>query len=590
MNGSNRISSSKPLNTALVYPTRPEPPVSSEPLAQRHAAVGNKRPPAVTGSADHSPNKRPRAVSPASRWTVAAPTHVVPPPFFEPALDAAAALEPDWSSALFNEPLDHFFPPSVEFDLPDADDVGALGCDTPLELLTTPSGSSKNGTDDAANKAAQPSASTQQNALTPQSAAVTLITTPEVMARVHSSTVAARVIKGRLSLSDLELQSHRDIIIEWHAQEPQKSLSSVIRFLIYLEKLGLDWNTLRGNMNNPRPIDLETHVNTAIRDKKTSRELRSMLNKHYGLRLHGHTSIRPTWKPTWPENLDLIESKKYNKALQRQPKEISNLSVLLGYLESKNILWSVVSKPESNDYQRRPMALELLINFAIENGDIVPSTIRHINKLFNLTLKAPFSGLYKLAEHTLLIDDLPRDVSNKYQKSIGIFLAHLEHLKTCWSEEIKMMAGNNRKSTPRLEKIIDTAIHSRLISLNTRESLNFAFGLELKGQDSYDIPEHLELLEMVPKKLENGEPNNYRQCISNFLSRLERQGTRWSVVCAPSPGGDPRRPMALEALVTQEMAAGAESSTRAALNHEFGLQLRTPTGTVTVSRLRIPNT
>jgi hypothetical protein len=559
MNNLNRAASSKPLNATLIDPAMPERLASSEPWAQGQAAVGGKRPPSVTVSAD-SPNKRPRVASPASRWTGAAPANVAPPQFFEPVLNAAAELEPDWSSALFNEPLESFLPDRVLLDSPGADDVDAFAVDAaPLELLSALSDSPKNGIDEATHQATHKAA-------------------------------ACTIKKGIPDLSDLKLQSHRELIIELHAREQKTSSTPVFRFLVYLEQLGLDWNTLRGDMNNLRPISLETHVNTAIRDKKVPRESRATLNKFYGLRLHGQTAVRPTWKPTWRAHLDLIESKKPLMPSQRERTKMSVLSGLLGYLEFKNISWDEISQPEPHEHSKRPIALEIFINTGISNGEIDIRAIGDINKMFNLILKAPSYGLYKLPEHTNLMESSPDDLSKKYKQSIVVFLAHLEDLKTCWSEVTQVRAGESGKSTLRLEKIIDTAIHSGLVSSNIRESLNLAFGLKLKGQSFYDIPEHAQLLERVPKKLENGGPNKYYLCISNFLTRLERQGARWSVVCAPSPGDDPLRPMRLEALVAQEIAAGASASTRAALNYELGLQLRGPAGGVTVSRSRAPKT
>jgi hypothetical protein len=578
-------SGSNPQPPRWSRPTTPERPDELSVVeAPAPVAVGDKRPPAMAFVAENSPNKLRRLALPAKRWAGAPLSQA---PSLQPSTPAPDAPEMglDWSDPVFNEPLAPSGPHGVQFDLPSVDSLDAFLGDPALCVLTPPpwclfeDSEAHEVTHEVTCEAAQ---NAVENTLAPHPP------TPAVATEPVSTVVTRRPTKPTFNLVSPEDSRHRDIIAELRTR-PQKTIgvSLVLRFLVYLEQIGLHWDTLREDEINLRPLNLENHVNKVIKDKEIANGLRSALNTLFGLRLHGDKLIRPAWKPKRREHLDLIASKTPKNPSPQEKREMANLAGLLGYLEFKNISWQAIAKPKPDEYPQRPLELEDFINNALFDKQIDKLTIKNINKIFNLRLKTPSQGLYKLPEHTHLMEELPAEIEECDRSNVINFLAYLERIKTCWSQETQVAVGQNKKRPVILEETVQVAMDSLcLISLRTRESLNKAFGLELERRILCNLPEHLELLRVLPRIFDNGDTNYNRQYILMFFAHLEGRRTQWSTVRTPAPGDNPLCPTLLEAAVTEAIATGAHASTRAALNQEFGLQLRGPVDEVKASKKR----
>jgi hypothetical protein len=532
MTGSPRIpSSSNPAFLRWSPPSTPEQPLSPRLLPQHPAEVGLKRPSALAFEAEHSPNKLRRLASPASRWHAQVPTDFA---LVQTDADAAttAALGTDSLPIdLLDDPQHavwaHPFTANVDVD------VDAF-LDDDLGLVSDP----HSATDE--------------------------LTAPETGLHAGQGLGPA----STLSEAHLNVISHLSA-----AGHEALDTALVTKFLAYLTRLNLDWDTLRGDTRQRRPLALEVEVNTAINKKKMELVLRVVLNRVYGLRLRANNGARLGWTPKQPAHLKVLEQDAIKTASRPYVVIVSNL---LGYLEDQDMDWHVISQPKPHDHQQRPLALEDWIAKAIADGELDSKTRAIVNRLFNFLLKPPSADNYILSEHTELVKQYSEKLVGKLKSNTVCFLSYLETIGSCWSHEVECLPCNvNPKRPIRLEDTVNHASSTaagKLISSETRSSLNKVFGLELESAVfcKPKIPEHIELLERISGRVSA----TYKKIILRFFVRLEKEGTLFSNLTRLKPGDIQSQPSNLEAMVNGFIESGqSDKALRTVLNTAFGFRL-----------------
>ncbi|WLG48030.1 hypothetical protein [Pseudomonas sp. FP1740] len=252
----------------------------------------------------------------------------------------------------------------------------------------------------------------------------------------------------------------------------------------------------------------------------------------------------------------------------------AKISQFLRHLEHQGQHWSALA-PAAGD--RRPAALEAVVNTAIQEKRLDPGTRAALNLGFNLALLAP-SGRVRLkpllAEHQTVMAQLPESLDRRQRSSISRFLCHLEQQDQLWSalapaaEEVRPAA---------LETAVNTAMQHHGLDEGTRAALNQGFNLVLQGPSGYvrlapALPEHQTVIAQLPQTFDH----RYRSYISRFLYLLEQQDQLWSAL---APAAGEKRPAALEAAInTAIQEKRLDPGTRAALNHGFNLALVGPSG------------
>jgi hypothetical protein len=534
------LSSLRPLSpggSPLAMPALPEP------RSPAHAPVGAKRPPSVALDAEHSPNKLRRVASPLNRWAGETPM---------PAAAHTDALTLGEEQGLFDEVLAHDLDPLQ-----------------PQQLLSDPF---------AANADPCVFAGDELGLLTgphpPEP-------DPELVMRelvIQQAVARATALQNSVQITGSE---HQNMVLNLClGHHKLAEITFVLKFLAYLESCQLNWATLRGDLSNPRPLELENQVNAAINKKKVSSGMRPALNQIYQLRLQGNCGIRPVWVPKQAAHLKFLAEK---IPLTASKAEMSSVSGLLGCLEAENIEWHMISQPVVGEHPRRPLALEAWMNTAIAKQKLQSRVRTDVNKLFNLLLKTACCARYKLPEHTDLMDQLPENISGAKKSKVRCFLLYLERIESCWSHQIELPQGVvDSKRPPRLEKTVNFATSGECetpLSRETRTSLNDVFGFDLKSSTHHEpkLAEHKELLESIPVFLENNKKNRYRNYISRFFFLLEEQNKSLSNLRKVMPGEQEKRPLELEKMVNYFITYGRVNiGLRASLNRIFDLRLRGP--------------
>ncbi|WLG43194.1 hypothetical protein [Pseudomonas sp. FP1740] len=343
--------------------------------------------------------------------------------------------------------------------------------------------------------------------------------------------------------------------------------SAISRFLRHLEQQNQRWSALAPAAGEEHPAALEAVVNAAIKDHGLNIATRTALNHGFNLLLLGPSSqIRLA--PGLPEHQTVMAQ--LPKILDRSHR--SCISRFLCHLERQNQRWSALAPAAG---EKRPAALEAVVNAAMQHHGLDPSTRAALNNGFNLALVAP-SGRVRLApllaEHQTMMAQLPQTLSRSYRSNISRFLCHLEQQNQHWSA---LAPAAGEEHTAALEAAVNTAIQDHGLDENTRAALNRGFNLTLVGPSGRvrltpGLPEHQTVMAQLPESLSSA----YRSNISRFLCHLEQQNQRWAAL-APAAGEE--RPLALEAAVNTAMQHhGLDESTRAAINRGFKLKLKAP--------------
>jgi hypothetical protein len=562
MIGSPQIPSNQQLSR-LSPPATPERLLLPEPLDLSDlpepwlpglAQVGAKRPPSVALDAEHSPNKLRRVASPLSRWAAEASTA---------AAAHANVLTFGENDASFDDVLAHDHDPlQSPHPLPDSFAAEADPCvflDDELDMVSHPH-----------------SAQDEPQAVIGE-------TEPSSPLAIDAPQVQQAPRRPPLALEDLTQAAHRDLITDMRAQ-PQKSLqaSVMLRFLHHLESLGLDWHTLRGDTSELRPLELETQINAAIKNRLVCFKLRNGLNRIFNLQLRGENGIRPNVPPKAEAHLRLLDE----LSATATRAEVRLISSLLGCLEAHGEEWHVISQPLPSDHPKRPLALEARMNKAAKDRQILSTVRATVNKLFGLVIKKPRSNNYKLSEHTELMGQLPANLNRRDKAKIVSFLIYLENIKSCWSHEIELLPGAiDPKRPKRLEETVNfassgtgiPAIHSE-----TRGVLNKVFGLELRDATScyVTVAEHINALKDIDMSISRNPID--KRVIRRFFLYLEREKKLFSEVKKINWLDAEKQPSALEKMVNELIDDGYfNNGLRAALNNLFDLRLRGPSGRYT---------
>jgi hypothetical protein len=190
-------------------------------------------------------------------------------------------------------------------------------------------------------------------------------------------------------VSELKNDGHKLLMQDLSKDLSRQIRSYIKRFLLHLETQGKNWADVRAcGPNDPdnRPTELEVQVNKGISQTVLPPHTRSALNTAFGLNLqsdkHGVTPVQDA-------HLRLLESlpadlKKRNHAY---------VSSFLRQLETppQETNWATVSAygPNDNPDDRRPAALEALVNRGIKEGRWAEEVRPAINDAFGLKLLGP---------------------------------------------------------------------------------------------------------------------------------------------------------------------------------------------------------
>ncbi|WLG43190.1 hypothetical protein [Pseudomonas sp. FP1740] len=363
------------------------------------------------------------------------------------------------------------------------------------------------------------------------------------------------------------LPEHQTVMAQLPKTLDRSYRAKISRFLCHLEQQDQRWSTLAPAADEKRTAALEAAVNTAIKDHGLDQNTRAALNQGFNLTLVGPSG--------WVRLKPLLAE--HQTVMAQLPQSFdhryrSYISRFLYLLEQQDQLWSALAPAAG---EKRPAALEAVVNAAMQHHGLDPSTRAALNNGFNLALVGP-SGQVRLApvqpEHQTVMAQLPKSLSSAYRSNISRFLCHLEQQGQLWSA-LAPAAGDRRPAA--LETAINTAIQEKRLDPGTRAALNHGFNLALVGPSGRPQltpvqPEHQTMMAQLPESL----GRSYRYCISRFLCHLEQQDQRWSVL---APFADDIRPAALEAAVNTAIKDhGLASHTRAAINRGFMLKLKAP--------------
>ncbi|WP_168991665.1 Ulp1 family isopeptidase [Paraburkholderia sp. UYCP14C] len=251
----------------------------------------------------------------------------------------------------------------------------------------------------------------------------------------------------------------------------------------------------------------------------------------------------------------------------------SLIKLFLCRLEQQDRTWSQLVPAGTTD--RRPAALEQVVNAGIRDHGLHASTRAALNRAFRFCLQGE-SGIVQLAPvqpvHTALMGALPQGLSNQYRSHINRFLCRLEQQDRTWSQLVPTGTTDPRPAA--LEQAVNAGIRDRSLHASTRAALNQAFRFGLQGESGIVQlapvqPAHTVLMGALPQ----GLGRVYRSRINRFLCHLEQQGRTWSQL-VPA-GHTDARPAALEQAVNAGIRdRSLQSSTRAALNQAFRFDLQ----------------
>jgi hypothetical protein len=96
----------------------------------------------------------------------------------------------------------------------------------------------------------------------------------------------------RTEVQYLRSAVHQQMVMDLPLGMTRGDLPNIRNFLNVLERNGQEWQLLRGEANNTRPLPLENAVNAAIRNG-ANEGIRRSINRVYGLELRGFSGRRP---------------------------------------------------------------------------------------------------------------------------------------------------------------------------------------------------------------------------------------------------------------------------------------------------------
>jgi hypothetical protein len=340
--------------------------------------------------------------------------------------------------------------------------------------------------------------------------------------------------------------------------------SNISQFLHHLEQQDQRWSALAPAAGEKHTAALEAVVNTAIKDHGLHKNTRAALNHGFDLVLQT-PSGRVRLAPVLPEHQTVMAQlpKTFNHRYR------SAISRFLCHLEQQGQRWSALAPAAG---EKRPAALEAVVNTAMQHHGLDPGTRAAINRGFKLVLVGPVQLTLEQPEHQMLMAQLPETFDRLYRSKISRFLCHLEQQGQRWST-LAPAAGEERPLA--LEAAVNTAIKDHGLEAHTRAAINRGFNLVLLAPSGRVrltpfLAEHQTVMAQLPKTLIPKQRSN----ISRFLCHLEQQDQRWSAL-APAAGEE--RPLALEAAVNTAIKDhGLEAGARAAINHGFKLKLKAP--------------
>jgi hypothetical protein len=252
-----------------------------------------------------------------------------------------------------------------------------------------------------------------------------------------------------------------------------KQRSNISRFLRHLEQQEQRWSALAPVAGEKRPAALEATVNTAMQHHRLDRGTRAALNQSFNLLLQG-PSGQVRLAPVQPEHQTVMAQ--LPESLGR--KQRSYISRFLCHLEQQDQRWSTLAPAAGEE---RTTALEAAVNTAMQDHGLNTSTRAALNHGFNLALVGPSSQVRLipvLAEHQIVMAQLPETLDRRQRSNISRFLCHLERQNQRWSALVPA-AGEER--TAALEAAVNTAIQDHGFDRGTRATLNRGFKLKLKA-------------------------------------------------------------------------------------------------------------
>ncbi|QTO50865.1 hypothetical protein [Burkholderia latens] len=203
-----------------------------------------------------------------------------------------------------------------------------------------------------------------------------------------------------------------------------------------------DWNFMDLNTGATRPAEA---TRTAARTHDV---------------VHEHTNLMAALNPSTSET--------HRRAIQ----------TVQWHLDKLGIEWSQLVPPGNTD--RRPRALEHVVNTLIDDYGVNHSARAALNQVFNFDLRAK-SGtnvpVLQELEHAKLYDALA--VSPRYRSYIKHFLVYLEGQNLKWSKLVR--PGSTDPCPAALQNEVDTAIQVHEHPRDLRYAINKAFGFKLQA-------------------------------------------------------------------------------------------------------------
>jgi hypothetical protein len=253
---------------------------------------------------------------------------------------------------------------------------------------------------------------------------------------------------------------------------------------------------------------------------------RPALNRLFKLKLKA--PIHDTSQPKLQEHRQRL--RELPEELRREERKA--ISKFFCHLEQLDGSWSTVAA-------QGVLGIQKVVDDAVAQGQIEPTTHRTLNRAFKLALKEPRPPVRKpvVPEHLALQDALPNNLRPTYRACIPHLLGYIESLGTSWAA---LVPDQGNPVQLQLEEFVNDAIARGQIRSETRPALNSAFGFTLRARSGRAktfpmLPEHRCLIERLPA----GLPLSARRNVTRFLCHLEVIGTSWSALVKEAADQDP---------------------------------------------------
>ncbi|WLG43170.1 hypothetical protein [Pseudomonas sp. FP1740] len=285
----------------------------------------------------------------------------------------------------------------------------------------------------------------------------------------HGFDLVLQTPSGHVRLAPVQPE-HQAVMAQLPKTLTSSYRSNISRFLCHLEQQGQRWSALAPAAGEVRPAALEAAVNTAIKDHGLDTGTRAAINRGFKLVLVVPVQL----------TLGLPE---HQTVMTQLPKTFdrlyrSRILRFLCHLEQQGQRWSALAPAAGEE---RPLALEAVVNTAIQDHILHPSTRAALNRGFNLALLAP-SGRVRLTpglpEHQTVMAQLPDTLIPKQRSNISRFLCHLEQQGQRWSALAPAAGGEHPAA---LEAAVNTAIKDHGLEAGARAAINHGFKLKLKA-------------------------------------------------------------------------------------------------------------